>query len=66
MKLLTTGQFAKLCGTQKGTLFFYDSEGLLKPKYVSENGYRRYGAEQFFDFDLSSNAAPWDCGFWKR
>ena len=52
MKLLTTGAFAKLCETKKGTLFFYDNEGLLKPKYVSENGYRRYGAEQFFDFDL--------------
>lgn len=52
MKLLTTGQFAKLCGTHKGTLFFYDSEGLLKPKYVSGNGYRRYGAEQYFIFDL--------------
>lgn len=52
MKLLTTGQFAKLCRTQKGTLFFYDKEGLLKPKYISENGYRRYGVEQFFDFDM--------------
>ncbi len=52
MKLLKTGEFAKLCGTQKGTLFFYDKEGLLKPKYVSENGYRRYGAEQFFEYDI--------------
>jgi DNA-binding transcriptional MerR regulator len=54
MKLLSTGEFAKLCGTQKGTLFFYDKEGLLKPKYVSENGYRRYGAEQFFEYDMIS------------
>lgn len=54
MKFLTTGQFAKLCGTSKDTLIFYDRQGLLKPRYVSENGYRRYGAEQFYDFDLIS------------
>lgn len=52
MKYLTTGEFAKLCGTQKGTLFFYDQEGLLKPKYVAENGYRSYGADQFFEYDM--------------
>ncbi len=54
MKFLSTSEFAKLCGTRKGTLLFYDKEGLLKPKYVSENGYRRYGAEQFFEYDLLS------------
>ncbi|WP_084448353.1 MerR family transcriptional regulator [Desulfovibrio inopinatus] len=52
--LLTTGEFAKLCGTQKGTLLFYDKEGLLKPKHVSENGYRYYEIEQYFEFDLLS------------
>lgn len=51
-KYLTTGEFAKLCRTTKETLFHYDREGLLKPRHVSENGYRRYGVEQFFDFDL--------------
>lgn len=50
--MLTTGEFAKLCKTTKQTLFHYDKENLLKPKYVSENGYRHYGMEQFFDFDL--------------
>ena len=54
MKFLTTGQFAKFCGTSKDTLIFYDRQGLLRPRYVSENGYRRYGAEQFYDFDLIS------------
>lgn len=53
-QLVTTGGFAKLCGTQKGTLLFYDKEGLLKPKHVSENGYRRYEIEQYFEFDLLS------------
>ena len=52
--LLTTGEFASLSGTQKGTLLFYEKEGLLKPKHVSENKYRRYGVEQFFEFDLLS------------
>jgi len=51
-KFLTTGQFAKLCDTTKETLFHYDRLGLLKPKYVSANGYRRYVPEQFFEFDL--------------
>lgn len=51
---LSTGEFAKLCKTTKETLFHYDRENLLKPKFVSDNGYRRYGVEQYFDFDLIS------------
>ena len=53
-KTLSSGEFAKLCKTTKETLFHYDREGLLKPKYISGNGYRRYGMEQFLDFDLIS------------
>lgn len=53
-RLLTSGEFARLCGAQKGTLLFYDKEGLLKPKHISENGYRRYGIEQYFEFALLS------------
>lgn len=53
-KLLKTGEFARLCRTTKDTLFHYDREGILKPKYVSGNGYRRYAMAQFFDFDLIS------------
>lgn len=49
---LTTGSFAALCRTTKETLFHYDRIGLLKPRRVSENGYRRYAAEQFFEFDM--------------
>lgn len=51
-KVLATGEFARLCKTTKATLFHYDQEGLLKPKYVSEKGYRYYGVEQFFDFSM--------------
>lgn len=49
--ILSTGEFAELCKTTKATLFHYEKLGLLNPKYVSGNGYRRYGIEQFFDFD---------------
>lgn len=51
-KFLTTGDFAKLCKTTKETLFHYDRENLLKPRYVSEKGYRYYGVEQFYDFNI--------------
>ena len=50
--LFTTGEFARLCGTTKETLFHYDEMGLLKPRKVGENGYRYYSSDQFFDFDL--------------
>ena len=54
MKLLHTGAFAKLCGVRKGTLLFYDKEGVLRPKYISGNGYRRYGMDQYYEFALLS------------
>lgn len=50
--LFTTGQFARLCGTTKDTLFHYERIGLLKPRAVGANGYRRYTSAQLFDFDL--------------
>lgn len=53
-KMLTTGAFAELCGAKKGTLLFYDKEGLLKPKCISENGYRHYRIDQYFEFELIS------------
>ncbi|HJB65672.1 MAG TPA: MerR family transcriptional regulator [Candidatus Mailhella merdavium] len=51
---LTSGEFAALCRTTKATLFHYDQKGLLKPRHVSANGYRRYDVRQFFDFDTIS------------
>ncbi len=53
-KILSTGKFARLCKTTKETLFHYDRENLLKPKYVFDNGYRGYGLEQYYDFDMIS------------
>lgn len=43
---LTTGEFARLCGVNKRTLFHYNEIGLLKPAYTSENGYRYYSHRQ--------------------
>lgn len=51
---LKIGEFARICRTTKETLLHYDRKGLLKPKYVADNGYRGYGAEQYFDFDFIS------------
>ncbi len=41
-----TGEFARLCGVTKHTLYHYDQIGLLKPGVVGENGYRYYTADQ--------------------
>lgn len=43
---LTTGQFAKLCGTNKRTLFHYDEIGLFTPAFTDEKGYRYYSEQQ--------------------
>ncbi len=43
----TTGEFAKLCGVKKQTLFHYDQIGILKPQMVTSNGYRYYSFLQF-------------------
>lgn len=38
----TTGEFAKLCGVKKQTLFHYDHIGILQPEIIGKNGYRYY------------------------
>jgi len=48
----STGEFARLCGTTKQTLFHYDQMGLLKPALIGDNGYRFYSPQQFFVFDM--------------
>lgn len=47
---MTSGTFAKLCGTTKETLRHYKDINLLVPAYQGENGYFYYDAEQFYDF----------------
>lgn len=50
----STGQFAKLCGVKKQTLFHYDHIGLMKPAFVDEKGFRLYAPEQYQDFLMIS------------
>lgn len=45
--LYTTGEFARICGVKKQTLFHYDEIGLFSPAYTDENGYRYYSHQQF-------------------
>ena len=44
---IQTGDFAKLCNTNKRTLIHYDEIGLFKPAYIDEKGYRYYSESQF-------------------
>lgn len=50
--MLSTGEFAKLCKTTKETLFHYDRIGLFKPRSIDRNGFRLYGIDQFFEFNV--------------
>lgn len=47
---LTSGGFAKLCGTTKETLRHYKDICLLSPAHQGDNGYFYYDVEQFYDF----------------
>ena len=44
---IKTGDFARLCGTDKRTLIHYDEIGLFKPAYTDDRGYRYYSESQF-------------------
>ena len=44
---IKTGDFAKLCGTNKRTLIHYDEIGLFHPAYTDKRGYRYYSENQF-------------------
>lgn len=44
---IKTGDFARLCGTNKRTLIHYDEIGLFKPAYTDDRGYRYYSKSQF-------------------
>lgn len=49
-KTFSTGEFAKLLGVNKDTLFYYDKIDLFKPAGTYDNGYRYYTIEQFDQF----------------
>ncbi|MEK4207855.1 MULTISPECIES: MerR family DNA-binding transcriptional regulator [Paenibacillus] len=45
-----TGEFAKLFGIKKDTLFYYDKIKLFQPAGISDNGYRYYTLQQLDTF----------------
>lgn len=48
----TTGEFARILGVKKHTLFHYDEIGLLSPAVKEENGYRYYFVWQMDVFEV--------------
>ncbi|SDF16718.1 DNA-binding transcriptional regulator, MerR family [Fontibacillus panacisegetis] len=50
----TTGEFAKLCGVNKRTLFHYDDIGLFQPAITNDKEYRYYSHHQFDVFNIIS------------
>lgn len=51
-RYISTGEFAKLAGVTKHTLFHYDEIGLFSPEVKLENGYRYYSFAQLEVFDV--------------
>ncbi|MCI8880698.1 MAG: MerR family transcriptional regulator [Clostridiaceae bacterium] len=51
-RYLSTGEFAKIAGVTKHTLFHYDKIGLFRPEVTLENGYRYYSLTQLDEFDV--------------
>lgn len=50
--LFSIGEFARLCGVKKDTLFHYDKIGILKPEVTADNGYRYYSYRQLSTYDI--------------
>ena len=53
-RYFTTGEFARLCGVSKHTLFHYDQLGVFSPAVTGENGYRYYAPPQIEVFQVIS------------
>lgn len=51
-KFISTGDFAKLAGITKRTLFHYDKIGLFSPRTITENGTRKYSKDQVTPIQL--------------
>jgi len=61
-KYITAGEFAKLAGTTKRTILWYDTKNILNPKKITEQGYRLYSTDQILEYQkillLSSIGIP--------
>ncbi|MBR5229538.1 MAG: MerR family transcriptional regulator [Firmicutes bacterium] len=53
-KYFTTGEFARIFGIKKQTLFHYDQCGIFRPDVTGENGYRYYSFAQLETFAVLS------------
>jgi DNA-binding transcriptional MerR regulator len=49
---ITAGELAKLAGTSKRTILWYEELGILTPIKVDKNNYRYYGEEQVLEFQM--------------
>jgi DNA-binding transcriptional MerR regulator len=50
--LITAGEFAKLAGTTKRTILWYDQLGIIKPVEISPEGYRFYQESQVLEYQM--------------
>lgn len=48
----TTGEFARICGVKKQTLFHYDQIGIFRPAITDDHGYRYYSYTQIETFSV--------------
>ncbi len=51
-KYITPGELAKLAGTTKRTIHFYDEKGVLRPVRVNSKKYRYYEEHQVLDYQM--------------
>jgi len=49
---ITAGELAKICGTTKRTILWYDMLGIIKPIEVSNEGYRYYSETQVLEYQM--------------
>ena len=49
---ITAGELARLAGTTKRTILWYDELGIIKPIEVSPEGYRYYSEAQVLDYQM--------------
>lgn len=47
MKYYKTGEFARMANVSIRTIRYYDNQGLLKPTYINDKGYRFYTDKDF-------------------
>lgn len=51
----TSGELANLYKIPKQTLLYYDKIDLLKPDFISSNGYRHYNINQYLTLEIIIN-----------